>query len=193
MDSKPDPINTLQQDDLLRPVIDAVGRKDLIPAQNFFRRFTVSIIRQQISMDAADAIYESIEERIDIEADILAELSPSDVTDCGVSQMKAETIIRIAKAFHSGNWNRAYFSSLSDEEVIDEMTRMRGVGPWTAKMQLIHSLGREDIYPLEDLGIRKGIETLTGSSLDREDMRQIGDRWRPYRSYASLYIWTLVD
>lgn len=81
---------------------------------------------------------------------------------------------------------------MSDEEVIEELTDIHGVGEWTANMFLIFVLGREDVFPVGDLGIRKAMEELYGE-MSRSEMREKAEDWRPYRSLASLYLWRVVD
>jgi DNA-3-methyladenine glycosylase II len=77
--------------------------------------------------------------------------------------------------------------------VTAELTEIRGVGPWTAKMFLVFGLGRPDVFPVEDLGIRKGMATLYDDDLTRGEMRERATAWAPYRSYASQYLWQIAD
>ena len=77
---------------------------------------------------------------------------------------------------------------MSDEEVLDRLTEITGIGPWTAKIFLLFALGRPDVFPVEDLGIRKGMRTLFGD-LSRTEMVDRAACWRPRRSLASLYVW----
>jgi DNA-3-methyladenine glycosylase II len=81
---------------------------------------------------------------------------------------------------------------MDDDAVIDELTSITGVGDWTARMQLLFSLGRPDVFPVGDLGIRKGMRALYGD-IDRETMVERAKRWAPYRSYASLYLWRIEE
>jgi DNA-3-methyladenine glycosylase II len=81
---------------------------------------------------------------------------------------------------------------MDDEAVVDELTSITGVGTWTARMQLLFSFGRPDVFPVGDLGIRKGMRTLYGD-LSREEMVETAEAWRPYRSYASLYLWRVTE
>jgi DNA-3-methyladenine glycosylase II len=84
---------------------------------------------------------------------------------------------------------------MSDDEVIEHLTQVRGIGPWTVEMLLIFSLGRPDVFPVTDLGVRKGyMVTCGGESLPApRDLLALGERWRPYRSVASWYFWRAVD
>lgn len=79
-----------------------------------------------------------------------------------------------------------------DDAVIEELTSTTDVGTWTAKMQLLFSLGRPDVFPVGNLGIRTGMRTLRGD-IDRERMVETAERWAPYRSYASLYLWRIEE
>ena len=193
MNDSPDPLQALNRDPLLAPLIEVAGPKTIEPAPDFFRRFVISIIRQQISMQAADAIITRLDNGVGIDVDSCRTIEAESLTNYGVSQMKAETIRRVAETFETDGWSYEYFRGHSNEAIIEEMTSIKGVGPWTAKMQLIFSLGREDVFPIEDLGIRNGMEHLCNESLELQDMRKIADRWRPFRSYASLYLWDVVD
>ena len=82
---------------------------------------------------------------------------------------------------------------MSDDAVKAELTSITGVGEWTAEMQLLFALGREDVFPVGDLGIRKGFRAITGDVEDRGAMTEYAKRWAPYRSYASLYLWRATE
>ena len=105
----------------------------------------------------------------------------------GLSTRKADYLLNIAEAFRED----PYLSSLgemSDEDVTERLTAITRVGTWTAKIFLIFALGRPDVFPVEDLGIRKGMRELFGD-LSRAEMVERAGRWRPHRSLASLYVW----
>ncbi|MBS3760683.1 MAG: DNA-3-methyladenine glycosylase 2 family protein, partial [Halodesulfurarchaeum sp.] len=95
-------------------------------------------------------------------------------------------------AFDERNWSRDSFADLSDEAVIEELTEIRGIGPWTAKMFLQFGLGRSDVFPVEDLGIRQAVTELYGVE-SRAAMREQAEVWAPYRSIGSLYLWRAGD
>ena len=82
---------------------------------------------------------------------------------------------------------------MDDDAIIEELTSVRGVGPWTAKMQLLFSLGRPDVFPIEDLGILRGREELIGSEASHDQMIERAAPWQPHRSLASRYLWRLTD
>ena len=84
---------------------------------------------------------------------------------------------------------------MDDEAVLEALTQVRGVGRWTAEMLLLFYLGRPDVFPVGDLGVRKGISLVYGADrvLEPEELEPFGDRWRPYRSVGSWYMWRILD
>ncbi len=107
--------------------------------------------------------------------------------DAGLSRQTTRYVNEVADAFGHG-YSPEAFEDAADEEVLAALTEIRGVGDWTAKMFLIFVLAREDVFPVGDLGIRRGSRpsSVTGR---RAEMREYAERWSPYRSYASLYLW----
>ncbi len=112
--------------------------------------------------------------------------------EAGLSSQKIDYLKSAAGEFRSGDLDVRSLSGIGDEEIIERLTGIRGIGVWTAKMFLMFVLAREDVFPVEDLGIRSGMEQVY--DLDqREAMMEKADDWRPYRSIASLYLWKLND
>ena len=95
----------------------------------------------------------------------------------------------MAAAFEEHGYSVDYFTDLNDDAVRAELTSITGVGEWTANMQLLFSLGREDVFPVGDLGVRKGFTSVVGDGYSRSEMVGYAQRWAPYRSYATLYLW----
>ena len=174
-------------------LIETHGEIHLEATKRPFRRLVTSIIRQQISMAAASAIQRRLESTVEITPANLLDIECDELADVGLSKQKISTLRNVATAFENEGYDHAFFQRLDDDEVVDELTAIHGIGPWTAKMFLIFCLGRPDIFPVEDLGIRKGIVTLYDVSSNSEDIQRVADRWRPFRSYASCYIWQGMD
>jgi len=188
-----DAISFLRDDPDIGHLVADHGDVTLEPAEDLFERLVVSILRQQVSMASANATRERLEDAVELTPTALLRTDRSTLRDLGLSRQKASYVHNVAEAFVEHDYSREYFAETSDDAVIAELTDINGVGPWTAKMQLLFSLGRPDVFPVEDLGIRKGMHTLYGDDLERSRMEEIAGRWRPYRSYASLYLWRAVD
>lgn len=183
---------TLATDERMARLIDRHGPVSIDPAADEYRRLAVSIINQQLSTASANAVRERA-------FDVLGEVTPESVLaaeestlrDAGLSASKVEYLRSTARAFRDGDYSRDALAHLDDETLVDRLTDIRGVGEWTAEMYLIFVLGREDVLPLGDLAVRKGIEAVygNGAGLTRDEMRGVAERWRPYRSYGTRYIW----
>ncbi|MFB6183479.1 MAG: DNA-3-methyladenine glycosylase [Haloarculaceae archaeon] len=184
-----DPHDYLRDDPHLGPLIDRNGRLTLDPAEDFFERFVVSIVRQQVSMHAAAATRERLFDAVDVTPEGVLAADPETLRDAGLSRQKTRYVRNVAEAFADGRLDRTRLSDVDDEAALAELTSITGVGTWTAKMQLMFSLGRPDVFPVEDLGIRKGMHRLFDVDLTRPEMVERAEPWRPYRSYASLYLW----
>ena len=180
--------HALCEDPALAPVVEAHGPLTLEPAPDPFRRLVVSLVRQQLSMDAAEAIRERLFEAVEITPSGVLEAEPETLQETGLSAAKTEYVRNVATAFRERRYDRESFAQLSDREVIEELSSIRGVGPWTAKMFLVFALARPDVFPVEDLGVRRAMETLYGDASHTE-MTDRAENWRPYRSYAALYLW----
>jgi DNA-3-methyladenine glycosylase II len=161
-----------------------------------YERLAVSIVNQQLSTASAMAVRERV-------FDLLGEVAPETVLaaeeaalrEAGLSNSKVEYLRTTAEAFRREDFTREGLADLSNDEVIDRLTAIRGVGPWTARMYLMFVLERPDVLPLGDLAVRRGIETLyaDGESMTRQEMREAAEAWRPYRSYGTRYIWAAYE
>ncbi|MFB6250871.1 MAG: DNA-3-methyladenine glycosylase [Halobellus sp.] len=186
-----DPVRT---DPQLGPLVETHGELPIGTADDEFARFVVAIVNQQLSTESAAAIRERLFDRVDVTPEEILATDESTLRDVGLSRLKIEYVRNVARAFRERDLSRAGLAGADDDEVIATLTEIRGVGTWTAKMYLIFVLGRQDVFPVEDLGIRTGMSTLYGfENTDREGMVEHAERWRPYRSYASRYLWYVVD
>jgi len=188
-----DAVSFLRDDPDIGPLVAEHGEVTLRPAADLFERLLVSVLRQQVSMASANATRQRLEDAVEIAPEALLRTEQSTLRDVGLSRQKASYVHNIADAVIEHGYSREYFEGMSDDAVIAELTSIKGVGIWTAKMQLLFSLGRPDVFPVEDLGIRNGMHAIYGDDLDRSRMVEIAERWRPYRSYATLYLWCAVD
>jgi len=188
-----DAISHLRKDPDLRPIVDRHGEVTLDPADDLFERMVASIVNQQLATDAAASIRDRLYDAVEIEPGSILQTDGSTLRDAGLSRQKADYVRNVARAFADNGYSSEYFEGMDDEAVIAELTEIKGVGVWTAKMQLLFSLARPDVFPVEDLGIRRAMEAIYGDDLTRDQMVEIAERWRPYRSYASLYLWRSRD
>lgn len=188
-----DAFDHLRDDPDLGPVVEEHGEVRLEPADDFFQRMVRSIVSQQVSTAAATSIRERLYDTVEIEPEAILQAEESILRDAGLSRQKVEYVRNVAEAFDQHGYTREYFDGMSNEEVVSELTQIKGIGVWTAKMQLMFSLGRPDVFPVEDLGIRNGMNVLYSDDLSRDEMATRSADWSPYRSYASLYLWRIVD
>ena len=188
-----DAISHLREDPDLKPIIDRHGEVILDPADDLFERMVDSIVNQQLATDAAASIRERLYDAVEIEPSAILQADESTLRNAGLSQQKTDYVRNVARAFAENGYSSEYFEGMDDDAVIAELTKITGVGVWTAKMQLVFSLARPDVFPVEDLGIRRAMEAIYGDDLTRAEMVEIAEQWRPYRSYASLYLWRSRD
>lgn len=180
---------TIREDPRMADLIDTHGPVTVEPATHEFQRVVVSIINQSISTAAARSMRE------DLFSSFAEPIAPRDLLDAGdahlagvVGAQKAEYILNVARAYDEGGLSADQFAGASQQAVIDTLTGIRGVGRWTADMYLLFVLGREDVFPIGDLAVRRGMEEVYGD-LSREAMVEMSRDWQPYRSYATKYLW----
>jgi DNA-3-methyladenine glycosylase II len=157
-----------------------------------------SIVGQQLSTKAARSIYGRLEELFGGKTPSPAELlaaDPEEVRSVGLSRPKVAYLRSLAEHVESRELELDQLSELPDEDVTEQLTAVKGLGQWTADMFLIFHLGRPDVLPVGDLGIRRAVEREYGLDElpDAARLTEIGEPWRPQRSLASLYLWRSLD
>jgi DNA-3-methyladenine glycosylase II len=188
-------IEVLREDPTMATLVDRHGPLDVAPADDEFARLCTSIVNQQLSTASAAAIHERFVGVLggDPTPDRVLAADEAALREAGLSGTKVDYLRNVAAAFRDDerDFTREGLAGASDEAVVDRLTEITGVGEWTARMYLVFALGREDVLPLGDLAVRKGIELVYngGESLSRAEMREIAEAWRPYRSYGTRYIW----
>ncbi|MBI4492390.1 MAG: DNA-3-methyladenine glycosylase 2 family protein [Chloroflexi bacterium] len=178
----------------LAPVIDAVGVPKLTMRRDPFDALVSAIVSQQISGKAAAAIKARVAAlfptgRPDPEG--LLALSTETPRSAGLSNQKLTYLRDLAGRVASGTLDLAALPSLEDEAVIAQLIQVKGIGRWTGEMYLIFHLGRPDILPVDDLGLRAAVQRLDElPELPKRDyLVPRGEPWRPYRSIATWYLW----
>lgn len=190
-------IDHLNADPQLARLIADHGRIELPPPVGNFETLASSIVSQQLSTASAAAIWARLVALLDREVrpEILIDQSTEDLRAVGLSRPKIEYLRALSRAFIDDPEDYRNLHRMSDEEVIEHLTRIKGIGVWTVHMFLIFTLLREDVFPIGDLGIRRAIERLyfDGETRPPAELVQVADPWRPFRSVASLYLWKSVD
>ncbi len=188
-----DPEAVLRADPVMAGVIDRREPHPLDPNPDEYERLCVSIINQQLSTASAAAVRERVFDVLDgdVTPEAVLAASRDDLRNAGLSRTKVDYVENAARAFQERDLTREGLADHTNDDVRRELTRIKGVGDWTARMYLMFVLQRPDVLPLGDLAVRRGIEQLynDGEALSRAEMRAIADPWRPYRSLASRYIW----
>ena len=186
-------------DPIMANAIERVGPCTLIPNPQLFETLVDAIISQQISVKAADAIMARLRSVLHAEAngmispEALLSLEEDTLRAAGLSPQKMRYIRDLTERVSSGELDLERLSELDDEAVITELVKVKGIGRWTAEMMLIFSLGRPDVLPVDDLGFVEGVRE--ACSLETrptpKEMRERGEVWRPYRTFATWYMWSI--
>jgi DNA-3-methyladenine glycosylase II len=190
-----------KRDRVLRKVIQQAGPERLQSRGDAFTTLARSIVGQQISVKAAQSVWDRFAALVGtLQGEAMA---PAAVTGlpvdalrgAGLSARKVEYLRDLAHHFNDGRVHVAHWAMMDDEDIIDELVAIRGVGRWTAEMFLIFHLMRPNVLPLDDLGLIKGISVnyFSGEPVSRAEAREVGEAWAPYRSVATWYIWRSLD
>lgn len=190
-------------DPVLAPVIGRAGPSTMRPHRNYYQALVDSIISQQLSVKAAATIERRFSELFGLDGKTMPsaeQILTKDIDElrtAGLSRGKAMYVRDLAQRIVDGELQFEHIDSLSNDEIIAELTAVKGIGVWTAHMFLMFCMGRLDILPVGDLGIRSGMRKLYG--LDHlptpDDIAAIAQKyqWHPYESIAAWYVWHSLD
>lgn len=188
---KKDPIlfSVLSQ---MEDIPDLVKRQ---PSQ-YFASLCDEIISQQLSGKVANIIFNRFKNLFPnqkITPQALADIDHSTLRAVGMSTLKAAFIKDLAEKFISNEVDLNQLAQMSDEEVIKTLTKIKGVGSWTAEMFLMFTLGRTDVFSTGDLGLKNAIKRLYKiENLTKEQLEEVSSQWKPYRTYACMILWKSV-
>jgi len=189
-----------KRDRVMRKLIPQFGEGRLQSRGDAFTTLARSIVGQQISVRAAQAVWDRFaalmnEPSTRLTPDGVLGLEPSTLREAGLSARKVEYLGDLAHHFASGAVHVRQWQQMDDEAIIEELVAIRGIGRWTAEMFLIFHLMRPNVMPLDDLGLLKGISInyFSGEPVSRAEAREVGDAWAPFRSVATWYIWRSLD
>lgn len=188
-------------DPVLAPIIEQAGLPDIVPHKNYYQELVESIISQQLSVKAARTInqrFQALFEGDEFPApDQILTKTIEELRAIGLSRQKASYIQDLAVKVIEGDVRFNHLDALTNDEVVAELTQIKGVGIWTVHMFLLFCMGRLDVLPTGDLGIKNGMHALYGfdEKPTPEVMEAIAEQyhWHPYESVASWYVWHSLD
>lgn len=191
----------LSKDKKLKKLIEEVEPYQLMKRKNICLRLCASIMSQQLSTKVADVIYQRFlnlyggkeptpRQILDTPASVLRSI--------GLSNAKVSYVHNVARFAIEEGMDAARLNRMSNDEVVEYLTRIKGVGKWTVEMLLMFTLGREDVFAVDDLGIQQTMIKLYRLKYeDKKELRQamlkISGKWAPYRTYACMYLWRWKD
>ncbi|HEY1091543.1 MAG TPA: DNA-3-methyladenine glycosylase [Burkholderiaceae bacterium] len=189
-----------KRDRVMKKLIPQFGEVRLQSHGDAFTTLARSIVGQQISVKAAQSVWERFAALMPgvttkLQAAPVLALETEALRGAGLSGRKVEYLRDLAKHFEESRVHVRQWTQMDDEAIIEELVAIRGIGRWTAEMFLIFHLMRPNVLPLDDVGLINGISALyfSGEPVSRAEAREVGDAWAPYRSVATWYIWRSLD
>ena len=183
------------KDVLLKSLIEEFEEPRLSSRGDLFATLIKSIVGQQISVIAASAVWSRLFDLVgEVNPESILAKTHEELRQVGLSNRKVEYIVGIAEAWTEG-LGEIDWEQMSDEEVVQELVKLRGVGRWTVQMLLIFALLRQDVFPIDDIGLIRGMEKLynSGNPLETSELYEISEKWMPYRTMGVWYIWRSID
>lgn len=184
------------KDPMIAELIVSYPHDILLNYHNPFYTLTRAIVGQQISVKAADAIWQRLENLLKIvEPEYYLQVSPENLRQIGLSRQKISYIANIAQAFSDKTLTPDKWDEMEDEAIAKQLMNIKGIGKWTAEMFLIFHLHRPNILPLSDLGLLNAINRYYGvdKTLSKADILELSKRWEPYCTVATWYLWRSLD
>ena len=185
---------------VMKKLITQFGEARLHSRGDAFTTLARSIVGQQISVKAAQSVWDRFTALLPAPAKRLAPggvlaLDVPTIRSAGLSARKCEYLRDLAAHFDSGLVHVREWQAMDDDAIIDELVAIRGIGRWTAEMFLIFHLLRPNVMPLDDLGLIKGISVnyFSGEPVTRAEAREVGEAWAPFKSVATWYVWRSLD
>lgn len=183
-------------DERMAELVERYTGLGLVSRGDPFGTLARSIVGQQISVKAADAVWGRFVTAVgEVSPTAVLAAGEAGLAGCGLSRRKSEYVRDLAAHFASGRLDPAAWLVMEDEAVIVALTEVRGIGRWTAEMFLIFNQLRPDVFPLDDLGLQRAVHEryFAGEKQSRKTLAAFGERWRPWRSVATWYLWRSLD
>ncbi len=189
-----------KRDRVMKKLIPRFGEARLKSRGDAFTTLARSIVGQQISVKAAQSVWERFVVvvgggSLHLPPPAVLAVAVPQLREAGLSVRKAEYLLDLSRHFAQGQVHEADWQRMEDEAIIAELVGIRGIGRWTAEMFLIFHLMRPNVMPLDNLGLIKGIglNYFSGEPVSRAEAREVGEAWAPFRSVATWYIWRSLD
>jgi DNA-3-methyladenine glycosylase II len=191
----------LSKDKKLAPVLKGQAPLQIKPHKHVYIRLIASIMSQQLSTRVADVIYNRFIALYDTKfpsPEQILETPHETLRGIGLSNAKVTYVHNVARFAVAHGLDIRQLKKMSNEEVIAHLTAIKGVGKWTVEMLLMFTLGREDVFPMDDWGIQSTMIQLykldpSDKKLLREKLLKISSKWAPYRTYACMHLWRWKD
>lgn len=182
----------LLQDELLGPVVEKYGPEGITSRDDLFQTLVRSIVGQQISVTAADAIWGRLVNHLGSPTpEAVRATDEAGIAACGTTRPKASYIMGLAE--DSERLMNQPWDEMSDAAIMKHLIGFRGIGPWTAEMLLMFHFLRPDVFSLGDIGLIRGTQRLVPEAETKEDVGLIAERWKPYQTAAAWYLWRILD
>ena len=179
----------------IKKIIELYEFPSLTTREDMFYTLIRSIVGQQISVRAADTIWDKIvNEAKEIRPEIIYSMDENTMRNCGLSKRKVEYMKAVSEKWING-YDKINWHELSDEAITEKLVEIRGIGKWTAEMILIFTLMRPDIFPMGDIGAIRALEKIynKGQKMKKEQIEEIVKKWKPWRTIATWYLWRSID
>ena len=187
----------LLKDKYIGPLVKKYGKCKIRPIdqKDYFKDLVDAIVQQQLSLKAAATIFGRITKELGGKVTPERILRKKDETlrACGLSYSKIKYLKDLSSRVKNGNLVLSKMNKLSDQEVMEELIAVKGIGKWTTDMFLMFTLARPDVFPAEDMGIRNAMKQILKKDMSFERMVKFAERWRPWRTVASWYLWKILD
>lgn len=187
----------IAKDEMFIKIINTCKSVHIILADDCFSSLTEAIIGQQLSGKVADVIIKRVYNLCNqnINPRVILELPVEKIREAGLSYSKIKYLKNLASAVEEKTVVFENIDSMSNDEIIAMLTAVKGIGQWTAEMFLIFTLGREDVFSAGDGGLQRAVSKIYGidQKLTKGMLEEISSRWKPYRTYASLYLWDMLN
>ena len=188
--------NLIKKDRVLGKIIESYPRDFLFTKSDPFYTLARSIVGQQISVSAAQAVWDRFEKKVEkVRPRNVKNMHHMKLKSCGLSRQKISYLKSLSNAFIDKKIQPKKWETLENEKIVNELTQIKGIGRWTAEMFLIFNLCRPDIFPVDDLGLIKGICNCYSIKypITKEHAIKMSEKWKPYRSVATWYFWRSLD